>query len=690
MANQIERDVYVTTNADMKNPIDYVAGTNMIPIAFTIRDYNVPNGATAQVWVEKPSGSVVYDSASVSGNQVTVQVTTQMFAEPGINAMQIQIVKGETELVSFIYPVFAHKNLTEGDSVKSENESPFYTQMVQATQEAKEAADAANDALEAIHEAVEGTIINDSQPSETTVYSSRKAEEVLSDASDVIETTIGYACKNLIPYPYDETTITRYGITFTDNGDGTITADGTCTATGATYAYINLHMRSDTKTPFTLKKGKYILSGAPADGGPEKWQISLGYTNPDDGTSYVNVGIDYGSGLSFELDEDVHTLQIQVVVRPGVTMNDAIFYPMIRYASIEDGEWEPYDKPINDRLDSVAEMAQPNLLTDEYLRSHLDCTVGTEFTYFDGELEVALKTPGANAAAYVELTLEPDTVYSVSYKSNRDGNTGGGVSAQGRDSSGIVTLESKFGDPNAPVVFNTGNYTTIRIAFWIGGVSVTGNLDAGYSARFWDIMLVKGSSASPYINGGKDLAVAFAEVNERSAINLFDSTGFTAIRATQQASGNGVKVTATDQVISGDAYVYKRIVLEPNTWYTISAKSTRTGQSGGGIAIYNVKDGQAAGNIVPGWHSLVNPIAVFCTGVASEFDTIQFNFTASVGTGMRQEGDSATFTDIMLAKGRFASLRYVPYIGNYNSLAEAISDLKSQILSMQNTMIEQL
>lgn len=37
--------------------------------------------------------------------------------------------------------------------------------------------------------------------------------------------------KNLIPYPYANTTKTIYGITFTDNGDGSITIDGTATDT---------------------------------------------------------------------------------------------------------------------------------------------------------------------------------------------------------------------------------------------------------------------------------------------------------------------------------------------------------------------------------------------------------------------------------------------------------------------------
>lgn len=37
------------------------------------------------------------------------------------------------------------------------------------------------------------------------------------------------ACKNLIPYPYIATTVTRDGLTYTDNGDGSVTVKGTAT-----------------------------------------------------------------------------------------------------------------------------------------------------------------------------------------------------------------------------------------------------------------------------------------------------------------------------------------------------------------------------------------------------------------------------------------------------------------------------
>lgn len=45
--------------------------------------------------------------------------------------------------------------------------------------------------------------------------------------------------KNLLPYPYSHTTRTVNGITFTDNGDGNVTVNGTATANATWYFYLN-------------------------------------------------------------------------------------------------------------------------------------------------------------------------------------------------------------------------------------------------------------------------------------------------------------------------------------------------------------------------------------------------------------------------------------------------------------------
>lgn len=147
MPNQINRDIYVLTNK-IKEPIDYVRGTNAIPIVFHFRDYDIPSGSIAAVYVKKPSGNAVYNNASVSGNDVTVDVTTQMFAEFGQNIMQIQISKNNDNLVTFSQPVNVHENNTDEDAPKSENESTILQDVKAATAAANEAAESANDAAE--------------------------------------------------------------------------------------------------------------------------------------------------------------------------------------------------------------------------------------------------------------------------------------------------------------------------------------------------------------------------------------------------------------------------------------------------------------------------------------------------------------------------------------------------------------
>lgn len=135
MANQIERDVYVT-HEPLKNPISYVRGTDAIPIVFHFRDYDIPSGASVSVFVAKPSGKAVYNSATISGNDVTVTVDPQMFIELGTSEMQVSISHGGKELVQFAQPVNVKANLKAGDFPDSSTSSSFLDDMIAQAQEA--------------------------------------------------------------------------------------------------------------------------------------------------------------------------------------------------------------------------------------------------------------------------------------------------------------------------------------------------------------------------------------------------------------------------------------------------------------------------------------------------------------------------------------------------------------------------
>lgn len=74
---------------------------------------------------------------------------------------------------------------------------------------------------------------------------------------DTSTTMLTQCRKNIIPYPYTDTTVTRKGVTFTDNKDGTITIDGTTEAT-TSFVLFNGEMPVN---------GKYTLSGVTGGSG---------------------------------------------------------------------------------------------------------------------------------------------------------------------------------------------------------------------------------------------------------------------------------------------------------------------------------------------------------------------------------------------------------------------------------------
>ena len=153
MTNQIERDVFVTKNS-LKNPIQYVRGTDLLPIVFHFRDFSIPSGATARVFVAKPDGNAVYDSATIEGNDVTVDVTEQMFLVLGMTLMQISIFDGEEELVTFAQPVMVEQNLKAGDLPESTTDVSFLDDAIeQANQAVNTATKAASQAAQAVKNA---------------------------------------------------------------------------------------------------------------------------------------------------------------------------------------------------------------------------------------------------------------------------------------------------------------------------------------------------------------------------------------------------------------------------------------------------------------------------------------------------------------------------------------------------------
>ena len=151
--------------------------------------------------------------------------------------------------------------------------------------------------------------------------------------------TLGYGKKNLLKVT--ATTKTSAGVTFTVNNDGSVTANGTATASPT-----SITISGD----IGLEKGKsYILSGSPNN---PNCSIKIATkVNGLRGVPYVQTT--GGERILFTYDGTLID-SIDVVVRNvGTTVNNLTFYPMIRSADIEDDTYEPYVDDVDTRLDKI-------------------------------------------------------------------------------------------------------------------------------------------------------------------------------------------------------------------------------------------------------------------------------------------------------------------------------------------------
>lgn len=124
--------IYLFFKAKQNPPvIDVTECSNMLPIVFELADFVPPSGCTARIFVQKPSGHTVFNDCALVGTQVTVQPTTQMFAEPGRNPAQIILFQGSKMQASFPFVFAVDRNLAAG-AEESRDESIIKFQIATA------------------------------------------------------------------------------------------------------------------------------------------------------------------------------------------------------------------------------------------------------------------------------------------------------------------------------------------------------------------------------------------------------------------------------------------------------------------------------------------------------------------------------------------------------------------------------
>lgn len=204
--------------------------------------------------------------------------------------------------------------------------------------------------------------------------------------------------KNLIPYPYINTTKTINGITFTDNGDGSVTINGTATAN----AYYDL-------TQFKLyPKGDYFMSGCPAGGSTDSYYLNCVNAS---GIAYTLYKNDIGSGTIINLSSD-DTLAFSIRIKIGTTVNNLVFKPQLELGAVAT-EYEEYRKTFDVTFDDTVLCANDKIIMLDNMVSSVINGIETDITNTEaGQAILKLRTN------YPNTTIISNTNLSAVYRAD--------------------------------------------------------------------------------------------------------------------------------------------------------------------------------------------------------------------------------------------------------------------------------
>lgn len=359
MANQITRDIYVLRKSIIE-PIHYVRLTNAVDIVFNMRDYDIPSGAVAAVYAQKPDGTAVYSNATISDNTVTVEMTTQMVAVLGVGHLQVRIQSGSNSadvLCSFVVPLIVEPNFTEGDFPPSQNENGFFGDVEEHLQQVEsdmttmkeEWTEFQNDITQQVQEIQEeqtaqGSEITDLQK-KVAKLDEEKSPALVLDASGswVTVDDSGNSAANGLTIHGKSTQVTTtgaqlwqnignataFGVTITILEDGWINLNGTCTESN------NVSVSS-----ISLETGEYTLSiekiGAFPDNANALAQV---YSQDTD----EHIEISNNSSVLFASSQltGANDYQYRIRIEEGFSYNNAKVRVMFQKGN-EVTPWEPY------------------------------------------------------------------------------------------------------------------------------------------------------------------------------------------------------------------------------------------------------------------------------------------------------------------------------------------------------------
>lgn len=272
-----------------------------------------------------------------------------------------------------------------------------------------------------------------------------------SDLTSGIQMNLESLNVNLIPYPYHRTTSTINGITFTDNGDGTITADGTSTSNatfvmhGWTIADGSISVDPDVT---------YRITGSPEGSTASTYFVACRYytSSQTPGSTTGTLRRDYGEGITFT---GATYVSIYIGVLKGQTVTNLVFRPMLTYDGVTDNEFTEYGKSVIPYLVKTTSALQNNEESISVQAYPIGIAGGSIATFTDGADNLPLKSAIVNIEPIQSGSGTPslDNVRPIS------GWTSISISHSGEDDSTLKTLTISI--PSEPGVVYGGTLDVI-------------------------------------------------------------------------------------------------------------------------------------------------------------------------------------------------------------------------------------
>lgn len=241
--------------------------------------------------------------------------------------------------------------------------------------------------------------------------------------------------KNILPYPYSGpvTSVSSGGITWTDNGDGTVTASGVATALSMFYVIF--------KQTTDLYKDECYVSGVPANA-PNGCTISYRIGIQEGDKYYSGTDVQPGQEkTTVAFDGSTYWLHVYLRIAEGTDCTTPVtFKPMIRRKDTGGTNiWTPYAMT-NQQLSKTVEIPItwnfPEGMSADYNYSH--CYKIGKICILS--ISMRINAPAANTT--YNIGSIPTSCILPMYASDRPSANGGGLSISGRYTGNTGNIDS--------------------------------------------------------------------------------------------------------------------------------------------------------------------------------------------------------------------------------------------------------